>query len=110
MTDSTGSGGFQVSASDLESHAQAVQQAASTVGTALSAAQQVTLGVQAYGLICGPVFVPIVQAVSAPGVTTLGLTQQSLASAATTLGQTVTNYSGTEDANTAGFTALAEDA
>ena len=51
-----------------------------TLGQALSAAEQVSMGVEAYGLICGPLFVPMVLAVSAPGLVTLGLAKQAMGS------------------------------
>jgi excreted virulence factor EspC (type VII ESX diderm) len=87
-----GSGGFQVHPDDLATHANKVRAVASQLGQALSAAGQVTMGVQAYGMICGPLFVPMVLAVSAPGLVTLGLAQQAMNSVADGVTQTAASY------------------
>lgn len=104
MADS--SGGYQVSTADLRTHVAAVQQVASTLGEAMSAAQQVTLGVQAYGMICGPLFVPIVMAVSAPGLVTLKLAQDAVNTIATNIQQTAQNYETTEHGNASSLNAI----
>ncbi|HEX7658390.1 MAG TPA: type VII secretion target [Pseudonocardiaceae bacterium] len=101
-----GSDGFQVSASELRTHAGSVQQAAATVGQALAAAQQVTLDTGAYGLICGPLFVPIVQQVTTPGLAALGQAESSLNSVADALTQTADSYSGTDADGASALAAL----
>ncbi|TCO57279.1 type VII secretion target [Actinocrispum wychmicini] len=84
--------GFGVRPDELTTHAKAVSQVASTLDQAMSAAQQVTLGVQAYGMICGPLFVPIVLAVSAPGLITLGMAQRAMSSVSDGVTQTAAKY------------------
>jgi hypothetical protein len=106
MSGGNGSSGYQVTASDLQTHVQSIQQVAATVGQALSAAQQVTVGVQAYGMICGPLFVPIVLAVSAPGLVTLGLAQQAMNTIAQNVQQTAATYQSAEQRNAASFTSI----
>ena len=106
MAGSGGSGGFQVSATELQNHVRAVRQAAATVGQAMAAAQQVTMGVEAYGLICGPLFVPIVTAVSAPALITLKVAEDSLNSVADTLGKTAAAYASADQGNANSFSTL----
>ncbi|KJK42679.1 hypothetical protein UK23_36125 [Lentzea aerocolonigenes] len=53
--------GYQVVTTELHNHVTSVRKVAETLGQALDAAQSVTMGVQAYGMICGPLFVPIAQ-------------------------------------------------
>lgn len=84
--------GFGVKPDELTTHATAVDQVANSLNQAMSAAQQVTLGVQAYGMICGPLFVPIVLAVSAPGLEALGLAQQAMSTVSQGVTQTATKY------------------
>jgi hypothetical protein len=86
------SDGYQVRTNELDAHAKNVRQVASQLDQALSAAQQVTMGVQAYGLICGPLFVPMVLAVSTPGLVTLGLAAQAMNDVAGGVTDTVTSY------------------
>jgi len=106
MSGGNASGGYEVTAGDLQTHVQAVTQVAATVGQALSAAQQVTLGTGAYGMICGPLFVPIVQAVSSPGIVTLNVAQQAMNTIAQNLRQTITSYQAVEQTNAGSFTAI----
>jgi hypothetical protein len=94
-----GSGGYAVRPDELAAHAKAVDQVAQTLGQALSAAEQVTLGVQAYGMICGPLFVPMVLAVSAPGLVTLGLAKQAMSSVSESVNKAVTAYQSSEQAH-----------
>ena len=102
MTD----GGYQVSTQDLQAHVTSVRQVADALGQAVSAAGQVTVGVQAYGMICGPLFVPIVMAVSAPGLIALQLSQQSISSVADEIDKTAQHYEAVEHANAGGFSAI----
>jgi uncharacterized protein YukE len=98
--------GYQVTTSELHAHVTSVQQVANTLGQALSAAEQVTVGVGAYGMICGPLFVPIVLAVSAPGLVTLGLAQQAVNSIAEGVRATAAGYESVEQGNKGSFTTL----
>jgi len=107
---SGGGSGYQVSTAELAQHVTAVQQVATTLGQAVSAAQQVTVGVQAYGMICGPLFVPIVMAVSAPGLITLGLAQQAVNSIAENVRKTATSYDTVEQSNATSFNTLRDGA
>ncbi|QIZ34184.1 type VII secretion target [Saccharopolyspora sp. ASAGF58] len=61
---------FGVSPEELRSHASKLDALSDQLQTALDAANQVTMGSEAYGVICS-FFVPIVQAVSQPGVDAL---------------------------------------
>jgi len=98
--------GYQVTPSELHNHVSSVQRVAETLGQAMDAAQQVTVGVQAYGMICGPLFVPIVMAVSAPGLLTLRAAQQAITEMANEVKATAEQYD-TVDQNTAGsFSAI----
>jgi hypothetical protein len=95
----TGGSGYQVRTDELATHAQAVRQVSATLGQALSAAEQVTLGVEAYGLICGPLFVPIVLAVSTPGLVTLGLANKAMDDLSQAVSGAVSAYESTEQAH-----------
>ncbi|SEP39248.1 type VII secretion target [Amycolatopsis saalfeldensis] len=87
-----GGSGFEVQPEELRKHAAAVQRVAASLGQALSAAEQVTMGVDVYGLICGPLFVPIVLAVSAPGLITLQQSKSTLESIPPTVEQAAATY------------------
>ncbi|WP_020661212.1 type VII secretion target [Amycolatopsis benzoatilytica] len=87
-----GDGGYEVRPDELATHAKAVEQVGKTLGQALSAAEQVTMGVQAYGMICGPLFVPIVLGVSAPGLATLGLAAEAMGTVSDAVKLAVTTY------------------
>lgn len=95
----TSAGGYEVRPDELATHAKAVQQIGAQLGQALSAAQQVTMGVQAYGLICGPLFVPIVLAVSTPGLVTLGLSEKAINSVADAVTKAASTYEQAEQAH-----------
>src|SRR2546430_17613853 len=95
-----GSGGYEVRTDELATHSKAVQQVASDLGQALSAAEQVTMGVQAYGMICGPLFVPIVLAVSAPGLITLKMSEDAVSSISDQVSQAASKYEEIEQAHT----------
>ncbi|MEO6086662.1 MAG: type VII secretion target [Umezawaea sp.] len=98
--------GYQVTASELQSHVAAVQKAADAMGQAMDAAQQVTMGVQAYGMICGPLFVPIVMAVSAPGLLTLRAAQEALTDMANEVKATAEHYDTVDQKVAGSFTAI----
>jgi uncharacterized protein YukE len=101
-----GSGGYEVRTYELATHAKAVNQVAATLGEALSAAEQVTVGVQAYGMICGPLFVPIVLEVSAPGLVTLGLAKQAMSSVSEAVAKAGTAYENVDQAHAKTLTDL----
>lgn len=94
-----GGAGYQVRTDELATHSQAVSQVAATLGQALSAAEQVTMGVEAYGMICGPLFVPIVLAVSAPGLVTLGLSKKAMDDISQSVSAAASSYESTEQAH-----------
>ncbi len=100
------SGGFEVVASDLHTHAGSVQKVAETLGQAMAAAQQVTVGVQAYGMICGPLFVPIVMAVSAPGLLTLRAAQDAITDMANEVKETAEHYDAVDKNMASNLTAV----
>jgi uncharacterized protein YukE len=92
-------GGYTVHTDELAVHAKTVQQVGAELGQALAAAEQVIMGVQAYGLICGPLFVPMVLAVSTPGLVTLKLAKDAMASVSDTISKAADSYRQTEDAH-----------
>lgn len=105
-----GSGaGFEVRTGELATHAKAVDQVSATLADALSAAEQVTVGVQAYGLICGPLFVPMVLAVSTPGLVTLGLAKQAMGSVSEAVTNAAKAYDSTDQAHAQRLTDLGEE-
>ncbi|WP_156754612.1 hypothetical protein [Actinokineospora pegani] len=61
-----------------------------------------TLGSQAYGVIC-QFFVPVVQAVSTPGVESISAAAQTMTATAGGVRDTAGSYTGTEQANTQPF-------
>lgn len=99
MTDNGSGAGYQVRTDELRTHSQAVSTVAETLGQALSAAEQVTMGVEAYGLICGPLFVPIVLAVSAPGLATLGLSKKAMDDISQAVSGAASSYESVEQAH-----------
>ncbi|HKS47837.1 MAG TPA: type VII secretion target [Amycolatopsis sp.] len=103
------SGGYQVRTDELAKHAKAVEQVAAELGQALSAAEQVTMGVQAYGLICGPLFVPMVLAVSAPGLVTLGLSREAVTSISDAITKTVRSYQNAEQSHSSTLKSLGKE-
>ncbi|GAB2965139.1 hypothetical protein LWP59_23450 [Amycolatopsis acidiphila] len=104
-----GSGGYEVRTEDLTTHAKAVDQVSATLADALSAAEQVTVGVQAYGLICGPLFVPMVLAVSAPGLVTLGLAKQAMGSVSKAVTNAAKAYDTVDQAHAKALTDLGKE-
>jgi hypothetical protein len=103
-----GSSGYQVHPDELATHANAVRRVAVMLDQALSAAEQVTVGVQAYGMICGPLFVPMVLAVSTPGLVTLGLARQAMNSVADGVEQTASSYTQVDQSRATAMNAIAE--
>jgi hypothetical protein len=98
--------GYTVTPADLHTHAGTLDGIAATLGEAVSAAQQVSVGVEAYGMIAGPLFVPIVLAVSAPGLAALAQAQSAVTAAADGIRTTASHYDTTEHGNTNGFNAV----
>ncbi|MCU1687966.1 MAG: hypothetical protein JWQ81_8705 [Amycolatopsis sp.] len=105
MADDVG-GGYAVHPDELVVHAKAVRQVGDELGQALAAAEQVTVGVQAYGLICGPMFVPMVLAVSTPGLVTLKLAKDAMTSVSDAIAKAVDTYGQTEDAHVSTLNSL----
>ena len=98
--------GYQVTTSELRTHAGSIDQIGTTLGQAVDAARQVTMGTQAYGLIVGPLFVPIVTAISAAGISALSTAQSGLQSVSQGVKDTATSYDGVDTSNTAKFPAI----
>jgi uncharacterized protein YukE len=98
--------GYEVRPDELAAHAKAVAQISRTLDQALAAAGQVTMGVEAYGLICGPLFVPMVLAVSAPGLLTLESARRAISSVAQAVDKAATTYRSTEQAHAKALTDL----
>ncbi|MFD9733498.1 type VII secretion target [Umezawaea sp. NPDC059074] len=98
--------GYQVTPSDLHTHVESLRKVADTLGQAVDAAQQVTVGVQAYGMICGPLFVPIVMAVSAPGVLALRAAQSAMTETGKEITATADHYDTVDRSNASGFSAI----
>ncbi|MEU0878219.1 hypothetical protein ABZ345_06440 [Lentzea sp. NPDC005914] len=99
-------GGYEVVTTELHDHVASVQRVGETLGQALDAAQSVTMGVQAYGMICGPLFVPIVMAVSVPGLITLKLAQEAVGKIADEVKATAEHYASVEQATARSFTEI----
>ncbi|MEU5692461.1 type VII secretion target [Actinosynnema sp. NPDC020468] len=95
--------GYRVTTSELETHAASVRRVSDTLGQALDAARQVTLGVQAYGLISGPLFVPIVTPGGLIGQATLELAQQAMNDVAKEITDTAAHYDAVEKSAVKGF-------
>ncbi|GDY30060.1 type VII secretion target [Gandjariella thermophila] len=98
--------GYTVTPADLHTHAGTLDGIAGTLGQAVAAAQQVSVGVEAYGQIAGPLFVPIVLAVSAPGLQALQQAQSAVTAVADGIRKTASHYDTTEQGNTGGFNAI----
>lgn len=95
--------GYDVLPDELRNHAGKLDALGDRLSTAMDAASQVTLGTQAYGQIC-QFFVPIVQAVSQPGVSALAEAAGSMDGTANGVRATAGSYDTTEQANTRPFT------
>src|SRR5690242_19139804 len=84
--------GYQVAPDELTTHAASLDQLGQTLGQAVAAAQQVTMGTQAYGMIAGPLFVPIVTAISSAGIDALATAQGGVSSLAKGVKDTAASY------------------
>jgi uncharacterized protein YukE len=91
--------GYGVLDDELRAHAGRLDGLHEQLATALAAAQQVSLGDQAFGQIC-QFFVPIVHAVSTPGVQALTTSAASVQETADGVRDTATTYEQTEQGNT----------
>ncbi|MFC0115588.1 type VII secretion target [Kibdelosporangium aridum] len=94
--------GYGVLPDELRAHASRLNGLQDRLNTALDAANQVALGDQAYGVICS-FFVPIVHAVSAPGVTALRGTATAMGETSVGVKTTATSYDDVEQSNTQPF-------
>ena len=94
--------GYGVLVGELGAHAARLDALHDRLDQAFQAANQVTLGTQAYGVIC-QFFVPIVQAVGTPGVESISEASQTMTATAGGIRDTAGSYSGTEEANTRPF-------
>lgn len=95
--------GYGVLPVELDAHASRLNGLQDRLRTAVDAANQVALGDQAYGVICS-FFVPIVHAVSAPGVTALRDTTAAVGETSAGVRTTATTYAEAERANAQPFT------
>ncbi|PPK67975.1 type VII secretion target [Actinokineospora auranticolor] len=94
--------GYGVLTEELGAHAGRLDRLNDRLEQALEAANQVHLGDQAYGVIC-QFFVPIVHAVSQPGVDSISEAAQTLEATAGGVRATSGGYDNTERANTQPF-------
>lgn len=94
--------GFGVSPEELLAHAAKLDGFADELKTALGAANEVNMGTDAYGVIC-QFFVPIVQAVSQPGVDALSTASTAMGDTATNVKDTAASYESGDEANAETF-------
>lgn len=95
--------GYGVLDDELRAHAGRLDGLHEQLATALSAARQVSLGDQAFGQIC-QFFVPVVHAVSDPGVTALGAAAGSVTDTADAVRDAALTYETSEQGNTQALT------
>ncbi|WP_026424591.1 type VII secretion target [Actinokineospora inagensis] len=94
--------GYGVLVDELGAHARRLDALNDRLTQAVDAANQVTLGNQAYGVIC-QFFVPIVHMVSQPGVDSIREAATTMGDTAHAVNDTATSYANTESANTQPF-------
>ncbi|WP_018686729.1 type VII secretion target [Actinokineospora enzanensis] len=94
--------GYGVLIDELGAHASRLDNLGDRLDQALDAANQVHLGDQAYGVIC-QFFVPIVHAVSDPGVASIRESATTMGATADGVRATAGSYGNTEHANTQPF-------
>jgi hypothetical protein len=94
--------GFRASPEELRAHASKLEELGDRLRTALDAANQVTLGTEAYGVLCS-FFVPVVHDVSHPGVEALSAASASLAGTAGNVKDTASTYGTVDDESAAMF-------
>ncbi|MGQ0838437.1 type VII secretion target [Actinokineospora sp.] len=95
--------GYGVLIDELGAHAGRLDALNDKLDTALLAARQAHLGDQAYGVVC-QFFVPMVRAVSEPGVAVIGKAAETVDATATGVRDTARAYGDTEQTNTKPFT------
>lgn len=94
--------GFDVTPDELRSHADRLDGLRERLDAAFDAASSVTLGTEAYGQIC-QFFVPIVQAVSSPGVESLSQAASAMTSTADGVRATATSYATTDETHATSY-------
>lgn len=95
--------GYGVIDDELRAHAGRLDGLHEQLTTALSAARQVSLGDQAFGVIC-QFFVPVVHSVSTPGIDALSTAADSVTETAGEVRAAATTYEQTEQANAQALT------
>ncbi|HEX4724406.1 MAG TPA: hypothetical protein VH333_17945, partial [Pseudonocardiaceae bacterium] len=104
MTAALGTGGYTVSPSELQDHANVVSQLSDQLGHTLGSAQQATLGSQAFGEISVALgFASIIKAVATPGISSLAQAQSMLTTINRTISTTAANYGSVEQSNMSRF-------
>lgn len=94
--------GYGLTAGELAGHAARLTGIADKLSQALDAARQVSLGDAAYGVICS-FFVPVVHAVTEPGLESLGQAVSAVTSTSAGVRDTATTYDTVEQTNTTPF-------
>lgn len=94
--------GFEMTAGELRAHESKLNAIGDKLKQALDAAHQVSMGDEAYGIICS-FFVPIVHAVTDPGLDALSQANTAVVHTASGIRATSQAYSGTEASNTTPF-------
>jgi len=90
------SDGYGVLSGEIRAHAGRLDALDQQLRTALDAANHVQLGTAAYGQIC-QFFVPIVQAVSRPGVEAIAQAADTMAATAVGVRDTATTYESSDN-------------
>lgn len=94
--------GYEVLAGELQSHATRLEGLTDRLRTAMDAASQVSMNNGAYGVVCQP-FALLVQPFEQKAVNALGQGAETLSETIKKVRDTVTEYSTTEDAESARF-------
>ncbi|HET9137786.1 type VII secretion target [Actinophytocola sp.] len=94
--------GYGVLVDEIRAHAGRLDALHQQLDTALDAANQVQLGTAAYGQIC-QFFVPIVQAVSRPGVEAIAQAADTMGATAGGVRDTATTYESSDASNARTF-------
>lgn len=88
----------RIAPDDLHTHASKVDGVADRIGTAVEAAQQVTLDNDAYGILCRP-FAWMLDPVEKHGIDTLKKAVEAMRETAENLRATAADYQSTDDSN-----------
>ncbi|SDI59880.1 Excreted virulence factor EspC, type VII ESX diderm [Actinokineospora alba] len=94
--------GYDVLTGELAGHAGRLDALQDRLDQALQAASSVHMGTEAYGVIC-QFFVPIVHAVSGPGVEAIRQAAESVTDTSQGIRDNTTSYDNVEQANTKPF-------